>query len=147
MINQFPSSVLRRAVARRSSKSDTPIVQRAKRARSERHLAWHQAFGDRLRETRLALDITEAEAADACCITLRTHRRREAGLPFRGWYLGLVSFVSKYDLSYNWLIAGAGPIFNSQMRRAKPRLIPVPNDQDIDRHAESRCCCRPMSDA
>jgi transcriptional regulator with XRE-family HTH domain len=105
------------------------------RKRAETHLAWYQAFGARLRATRLTLGIGEAEAAAACLTTLRTYRRRETGLPFRGWHEGLVSFAQKYDLSYTWLFAGHGPIrmadFNAviqryiQEQKPKPRLTLV----------------------
>jgi transcriptional regulator with XRE-family HTH domain len=80
----------------------------AARRRKEESLAWYRDFGRRLRLTRSALGITEVEAAAACLITLRTYRRREAGLPYRRWHLGLVSFAKKYDVSLNWLLAGSG---------------------------------------
>jgi transcriptional regulator with XRE-family HTH domain len=94
------------------------------RARTE----WYRAFGQRLRETRLALGITEAEAAAARLVTLRTYRRHEAGLPHRGKHSGLVSFARKYDLSYNWLLAGAGDKFNTPpaaRRRNKLAIVPT----------------------
>jgi hypothetical protein len=69
----------------------------------------------------LALGITEVEAAAASLITLRTYRRREAGLPYRGWHFGLSSFVDKYDLSWNWMLAGSGEMRASaeEARRAE----------------------------
>ena len=44
---------------------------------------YDRAYGRRLRLTRIALDITEAEAAAAHGVTLRTYRRWEAGSPAR----------------------------------------------------------------
>ena len=76
--------------------------------RAER-VEWFEAFGRRLRETRLALGISEVEAAAASLLTLRAYRKREAGLPYRGWHCGLVSFAQTYDLSFTWLLAGGGP--------------------------------------
>jgi transcriptional regulator with XRE-family HTH domain len=103
--------------------------------KKRRHLAWYQAFGARLRATRLTLGIGETEAAAASLVTLRAYRRREAGLPFRSWHEGLVSFAQKYDLSFAWLFAGYGPIraadFDAviqryiQEQKPKPKLTLV----------------------
>jgi hypothetical protein len=60
-----------------------------KEGRQAERLEWYRNFGQRLRQTRLALGISEAEAAAACLITLRTYRKREAGLPYHGWHRGL----------------------------------------------------------
>jgi hypothetical protein len=105
------------------------VRRRKPRGRSESRLKWLQAFGARLRATRLTLDVSEAGAAAACLLTLRTYRRREAGLPYRGWHDGLVSFVQKYGLSYDWLLAGDGPMVRheapsaaSEQPQARPRL-------------------------
>jgi transcriptional regulator with XRE-family HTH domain len=82
--------------------------------RETKRLEYYRSFGQRLRETRLALGISEKEAAAACLTTLRTYRRREAGMPHRGWYCGMVSFVQTYDVSYTWLLAGGGPMRMSE---------------------------------
>ncbi len=76
-----------------------------------KRLEWHAAFGDRLRATRALIGITEQEAAAACLIALRTYRKREAGLPYHGWHVGLLSFMQKYDVSPDWMLAGEGRIF------------------------------------
>ena len=75
---------------------------------------WFRAFGVRLRATRSALGIDEAEAARAFQMSLRAYRRRESGLPFRGGHYGLYLFAKKYDLSLSWLIEGAGPCTGSR---------------------------------
>ena len=50
---------------------------------------YDRAYGRRLRLTRIALDITEAEAAAAHGVTLRTYRRWEAGFPAHALDQGL----------------------------------------------------------
>lgn len=65
-------------------------------------------FGPRLRATRLALGLTEAEAAAVVHTTVRTWRRREAGLPGSWWHYEIHLLVTAYELSYDWLIAGIG---------------------------------------
>jgi transcriptional regulator with XRE-family HTH domain len=61
-------------------------------------------FGHRLRITRLALGITEQEAADAAGSTVRTWRKWEAG-GFSGC-LKIVDFAGKFDVSLDWLVDG-----------------------------------------
>ena len=90
-----------------------PFCSRASRLRTVERLEWYAAFGNRLRVTRALLGITEQEAAAVCLTTLRTYRKREAGLPHRNWYYGHISFAQTYDLSYAWLLAGAGNMYNS----------------------------------
>jgi len=48
-----------------------------------------------------------------CLITPRTYRKREAGLPYRGWHYGFLSFARKYDVSFDWLLGGHGEMFNT----------------------------------
>jgi hypothetical protein len=93
-----------------------------RRERSAKSLAFFQAYGARLRAARLTLEISEAEAAAASLITLRTYRRREAGLPFHGWHEGLHSLVVGYDLSYDWLYMGKGPMRLSECEAREQRL-------------------------
>jgi hypothetical protein len=38
--------------------------------------------------------------------------------------LGLVSFVQKYGLTYNWLLAGAGPMRSSEYEAIKQTVHP-----------------------
>jgi transcriptional regulator with XRE-family HTH domain len=71
-------------------------------------VAWHRAFGERMRRAREILGISEAEAAAACHITTRTYRRWEAGLRFYNGHFGLLSFSRKYNVSLEWLLGGAG---------------------------------------
>jgi len=64
-------------------------------------------FGRRLRVARIALGISEQEAADAHGITLATYRRREAGKPWLSMR-PLLRFVGVYDVSLDWLFFGDG---------------------------------------
>jgi hypothetical protein len=115
----------RRANDRR--RRGTPEERAAKKeARKARSLEWHRHFGDRLRVARLALGITDVEAAAAGLITLRAYRKREAGLPFHSWNQGLLCFVEKHDVSLNWLVQGRGNMWHPSRRR-KPSLKLVPN--------------------
>jgi len=63
-----------------------------------------RAWGHRLMVTRLALGISEQEAADAYGVTLRTYRGYEAGKRSRGG--GWMDFAEKYDVSIDWLCSG-----------------------------------------
>jgi hypothetical protein len=53
-----------------------------------------------------ALGIPEQEAADACGVSLRASRRWELATDQRGRREKLVCFAQKYNLSYEWLLAG-----------------------------------------
>jgi transcriptional regulator with XRE-family HTH domain len=138
----------------RNSKNGTPEERAAKTAlRKEKHRTWYRDFGHRLRVTRLALGITEAEAAAASLITLSTYRRREAGLPYRGWHEGLSSFVHKYDVSWNWMLAGSGEMRASAEEASKAEFVAAynaltPNQQamvtaKLDKLIQSRPPARP----
>jgi transcriptional regulator with XRE-family HTH domain len=63
--------------------------------------------GHRLRVTRLALGITEQEAATAAKITIRTWRKWEAGGHQKSSLHNLVSFAKKFDVNIVWLMFGA----------------------------------------
>ncbi len=64
-------------------------------------------YGHRLRIVRLTLGLTEAEAATAHGITLRTYRRWEAGKPQGGnSTMAMTRFAKTYNISFEWLIAG-----------------------------------------
>lgn len=62
------------------------------------------AAGQRIRLTRLALGITEQEAADVYGVTLRTFRGYEQGSPQRA---GFLHFAERYDVSIDWLVRGS----------------------------------------
>jgi hypothetical protein len=82
-------------------------------------LDWYRDFGERLRATRLALGITEAEAAAAWLITLRTYRRREADASMFNDHGGPWSFVDKYGIDLEWLVAGKGSVATALTPRSR----------------------------
>src|SRR5690242_13500014 len=83
-------------------------------ALKEHARAHYRDFGERLREVRRILSISEQEAAAMAKVTVRTWRKWEAGGRIRRSYVWLVDFASKYDLSYLWLLEGAGPMAQSE---------------------------------
>lgn len=66
------------------------------------------AFAQRLRSVRLALGLSEEEAARAAGRTVKTWRKYETA-GFRGITTGaLLRFVKAYRLNVDWLFAGDG---------------------------------------
>jgi transcriptional regulator with XRE-family HTH domain len=64
-----------------------------------------------LRLLRKALRISEREAADAFCMTLRTYRKWEKPMSrVRSNHRGLYNFAKTFGVSLGWLIAGEGPV-------------------------------------
>jgi len=98
---------------------------------AHRHDKMHiwQAIGERLRIARIALDLTEKEAAEAFGVTVRSYRRYEAGdAKFRGerW----LRFCRRYKISTDWLICGDGRGLEWHLARAiggKVAILPVMN--------------------
>jgi transcriptional regulator with XRE-family HTH domain len=83
--------------------------------------------GRRLRVARLALGVTEKEAASAATVTLRTWRKWESGAVPRGNIFKLVSFADKYDVSLDWLITGDGAgVGNHLARSARGKIAILP---------------------
>jgi len=84
------------------------------------------ASGHRLRVTRLALGISEKDAASAYGVTLKTYRKYENGGQQRGQ--AFLDFAEKYDISLNWLVGGMpahlGPHL-SKNRGSKIAILPV----------------------
>ena len=75
-------------------------------SRTEKRSNYYLEYGQRLRVTRLALGITEADAAVAHGFTVRTYRRWEAGQPHRGGHRAIKAFADKYNIALEWLICG-----------------------------------------
>jgi transcriptional regulator with XRE-family HTH domain len=61
---------------------------------------------ERLKLVRHLLNISEAEAADAMFITVKTYRKREGGERHRDNHFGIFNFCDKYGVSYGWLFGG-----------------------------------------
>jgi len=130
--------VARQEAARKpcNSKNGTPEEMAAKIARQrEKRLTWYWDFGRRLRVTRLALGITEVEAAAAWRITLHTYQKWEAGLPGRLKHSGLLSFAKKYDVSFNWLLDGSGEMRASAEETRKAEFAAAYNALDPNQQA------------
>jgi len=89
---------------------------------------FYRPLGHRLRVVRLALDITEQEAAAAAGLSIRTYRRWESGCPQkrRGGTNNLLSFAEKYDVSLDWLLCGVGTRVGSHLASAKGRVVILP---------------------
>lgn len=79
-----------------------------------RRFNW-QAYGRRLRLARLTLGISEAGAAAAHRVTLRTYRRWEAGARQSGRPEPMVSFAERYGVSIDWLVFGNTHGLTSQL--------------------------------
>jgi transcriptional regulator with XRE-family HTH domain len=67
---------------------------------------FYRAMGRRLKITRLALNLSEAEAAAASGMTLRTYQKWEADGHPKGRNAKLLAFCEKYDVSIDWLYFG-----------------------------------------
>jgi transcriptional regulator with XRE-family HTH domain len=74
--------------------------------RSERERRFWLDVAARLKLTRHLLNISEAEAAAAMYVSLRTYRRWERAEPHRDNVIGVLAFCEKYGVSYGWLFAG-----------------------------------------
>ena len=86
--------------------------------------------GHRLRVTRLALGITEKEAADAHGVSLQTYRRWEAGGQQRGSQF--VDFAEKYNVSLNWLVCGETAHIGAHLAKhtsSKVAILPAKGTQ------------------
>jgi transcriptional regulator with XRE-family HTH domain len=62
----------------------------------------------RLRIARLTLGLTEAEAAAAASISLRTYKKWEANHDRPARTGPMLAFAEAYDVSLDWLILGEG---------------------------------------
>jgi hypothetical protein len=71
-------------------------------------ICFYQSFGKRLRFVRHQLDITEAEAAEAYGISLRTYRHYEAGHAPRDGSLGHLDFCEEFGIDLGWLLGCRG---------------------------------------
>ena len=81
------------------------------------------AYAHRLRVTRIALNITEAEAAEAHGVRLATYRKWEAG--GRPHSIGpMLRFMEKFDVSADWLVAGEGFGIRSHLTTGKVAILP-----------------------
>jgi transcriptional regulator with XRE-family HTH domain len=96
------------------------------RATTKEHArSYYRDFGQRLRTVRQTRGVAEQDAADTAKVTLRTWRRWEAGGTTRaGLWLSL--FAERYDVSYDWLLEGQGPMALSEYRHLVKELAALP---------------------
>jgi transcriptional regulator with XRE-family HTH domain len=81
-------------------------------------------YSHRLRVTRLALGITEADAAEAHGVTLATYQKWEAGC--RQLTVGFaIRFAEKYEVSLDWLIEGEAGNVGRHLAGGKVAILPV----------------------
>jgi transcriptional regulator with XRE-family HTH domain len=73
-------------------------------SKNSRDIDWRAVYS-RLPITRLVLGISEAEAAAAARVSLRTYRKWEAGHD-RPTNTGILAFAFAYDVSLDWLVNG-----------------------------------------
>jgi transcriptional regulator with XRE-family HTH domain len=84
-------------------------------------------YGHRLRVTRMALGITEKEAADAHGASLKTYRKWENGGPQRQKASALLHFAEKFDVSTDWLVCGeTARVGNHLSKHAKGKIAILP---------------------
>jgi transcriptional regulator with XRE-family HTH domain len=82
----------------------------------------------RLRLTRLALDISEADAAATYGVTLPTYRKWENGGRIRPSHRvneGTLAFVLKYNVSLDWLICGSAFTLNKNLTSRAPGKVAI----------------------
>lgn len=86
-----------------------------------------RAFGRRLRLARIALDVTEQEAATAVGRTAKTWRKYER--TGEGYCtMPLVRFVQRYRVSPEWLLTGDGHDLKPHLThqaRGKLAILPI----------------------
>jgi transcriptional regulator with XRE-family HTH domain len=87
------------------------------------------AIGRRMRLVRLALGITEQEAAAAWQVTLRTYRKWETGARQHSSTWNVVCFAEKYDVSIDWLIAGDTASLGRHLTEGKIAILPSAGPQ------------------
>ena len=84
----------------------------------------YHGFGHRLRVTRLALGITEAEAAKAAGRSVETWRKYEAtGKGYNTW--PVVRFARHYNVSLDWLIAGDAARIRAPLTQGNVAILPA----------------------
>ena len=85
---------------------------------------YYFGLGHRLRVTRIALGISEAEAAASAQCCLRTWRKYEETGRVRGGY-PLVCFAGKYDISLDWLVSGDGAMVRSHLGKGAQGKVAI----------------------
>jgi DNA-binding XRE family transcriptional regulator len=81
------------------------------------------ACGHRLRVSRIALGLTQAEVANACGVSVRTYQRYETGHRQRG--SGIVDFAFAHNVCLNWLIGGETAGVSKALTKGKVAILPA----------------------
>jgi DNA-binding XRE family transcriptional regulator len=82
------------------------------------------AVSQRLRVARLALGLTEQEAAAELRVTRRTYRKWESGgCRLLNHTARWTPFMRKHGLSYDWLIDGDGARVGKRLQRGKVAIL------------------------
>ena len=85
---------------------------------------WRQV-GHRYRVARLALVLTEEEAAAAAGVTAKTWRKWENKGPRRAGHFGPLDFAVRFDVSIDWLFYGQGESIGSHLARHACGVIAI----------------------
>jgi transcriptional regulator with XRE-family HTH domain len=81
--------------------------------------------GHRYRVARLALGLTEQEAAAAAGVTVKTWRKWENQGPGRAGHLGPLDFAARFDVSIGWLFCGEGESIGSHLAKHANGVIAI----------------------
>ena len=84
----------------------------------------YSGFGHRLRVTRLALGITEAEAATVAGRSVDTWRKYEATGKGRCTQ-AVCRFAAHYDVCLNWIFGGEAARVRALLTKGKVAILPV----------------------
>jgi hypothetical protein len=92
-----------------------------------------------MRILRLALGLTEAQAADAYGVRLHTYQRYEAGAPMRGGTGRIMRFAERHpDVSLDWLLCGDTRHLPRSLSHHTPgRVAILPVASKVSRHART----------
>lgn len=117
-------------------------TNKARRARRHCDRAWHRRFGARMRVLRLALGLTEADAAAIYGVTLGTYQRYEAGARMRSGVGKLMRLCERYPaVSLDWILEGDTrnvPRELSHTAPGKVAILPVVTREQRERRRERR---------
>jgi transcriptional regulator with XRE-family HTH domain len=97
--------------------------------------------GHRLRVTRLALGISEAEAAEAYGVTVPTYRKWERGGRERGG--GFLKFSKRYDVNLDWLYMGDASLVGDHLSKGakgKVAILPVKGPRAREKELRDKIC-------
>jgi len=91
-------------------------------------------LGHRLRVTRLALGITDVQAAKAWGISLTTYRKYEKeGMPTHANAGRVTAFAHRYDVSLDWLLDGDTSVIAAHLAKGKVAILPAKGSQYRER--------------